>query len=106
MIVQNISDDRKTTDLTCTVPSDESIRAKELMEGLSSNLSYKDFFEVLKKPRNLIVALICQMIMLPLIGIIIISLFPIGPSIFSTVIPKLTRVLLNSPLEEYVTNTP
>ena len=42
MIVQNISDDRKTTDLTCTVPSDESIRAKELMEGLSSNLSYKD----------------------------------------------------------------
>ena len=42
MIVQNISDDRKTTDLTCTVPSDESSRAKELMEGLSSNLSYKD----------------------------------------------------------------
>jgi aspartate kinase len=42
MIVQNISDDRKTTDLTYTVPNDESIRAKELMEGLSSSLSYKD----------------------------------------------------------------
>ena len=42
MIVQNISDDRKTTDLTYTVPNDESIRAKELMEGLSSSLSYKE----------------------------------------------------------------
>ena len=47
-----------------------------IMFSLGLNLSYKDFFEVLKKPRNLIVALICQMIMLPLIGIIIISLFP------------------------------
>ena len=47
-----------------------------IMFSLGLNLSYKDFFEVLKKPRNLIVALICQMIMLPLIGIIIISFFP------------------------------
>ena len=47
-----------------------------IMFSLGLNLSYKDFFEVLKKPRNLIVALICQMVMLPLIGIIIISFFP------------------------------
>ena len=47
-----------------------------IMFSLGLNLSYKDFFEVLKKPRNLIIALICQMIMLPLIGIIIISFFP------------------------------
>ena len=47
-----------------------------IMFSLGLNLSYKDFFEVLKKPKNLIVALICQMIMLPLIGIIIISFFP------------------------------
>jgi aspartate kinase len=42
MIVQNISNDRKTTDLTYTVPHDEVKRAKILMEDLSLNLSYKD----------------------------------------------------------------
>ncbi|MDA9034883.1 aspartate kinase [Hyphomicrobiales bacterium] len=42
MIVQNISGDRKTTDLTFTVPKDEFTKAKTLMENLSSNLSYKD----------------------------------------------------------------
>jgi len=42
MIVQNISGDRKTTDLTFTVPKDEFTKAKSLMENLSSNLSYKD----------------------------------------------------------------
>ena len=42
-----------------------------IMFSLGLNLSYKDFFEVLKKPRNLIIALICQMIMLPFIGIVI-----------------------------------
>ena len=47
-----------------------------IMFSLGLNLSYKDFFEVLKKPRNLIVALICQMLMLPFIGIVIISFFP------------------------------
>ena len=47
-----------------------------IMFSLGLNLSYKDFFEVLKKPRNLVIALVCQMVMLPLIGIIIISFFP------------------------------
>ena len=42
MIVQNISGDRKSTDLTFTVPKDEFTKAKSLMENLSSNLSYKD----------------------------------------------------------------
>jgi len=42
MIVQNISGDRKTTDLTFTVPKDEFTKAKSLMENLSLNLSYKD----------------------------------------------------------------
>ena len=42
MIVQNISGDRKTTDLTFTVPKDEFTKAKSLMKNLSSNLSYKD----------------------------------------------------------------
>ncbi len=42
MIVQNISGDRKTTDLPFTVPKDEFTKAKSLMENLSSNLSYKD----------------------------------------------------------------
>ena len=41
MIVQNISNDRKTTDLTYTVPNDEVDNAKELMDKLSNNLSYE-----------------------------------------------------------------
>lgn len=42
MIVQNISNDRKTTDLTYTVPKDEVDNAKELMDALSNNLSYEN----------------------------------------------------------------
>ena len=42
MIVQNISNDRKTTDLTYTVPNDEVNNAKELMDLLSNNLSYEN----------------------------------------------------------------
>jgi len=41
MIVQNISNDRKTTDLTYTIPNDEVDSAKELMDKLSNNLSYE-----------------------------------------------------------------
>ena len=41
MIVQNISNDRKTTDLTYTVPKEEFDKAKNLMEDLSNNLSYE-----------------------------------------------------------------
>ena len=43
-----------------------------IMFSLGLNLTAKDFLEVVKKPRNLIIALICQMIILPVIGIIII----------------------------------
>ena len=42
MIVQNISNDRKTTDLTYTVPKDEVDNAKQLMDLLSKNLSYEN----------------------------------------------------------------
>ena len=41
MIVQNISNDRKTTDLTYTVPKDEFDNAKGLMDKLSETLSYE-----------------------------------------------------------------
>ena len=47
-----------------------------IMFSLGLNLTTKDFLEVVKKPRNLIIALICQMLILPVIGIIIISFFP------------------------------
>ena len=41
MIDQNISNDRKTTDLTYTVPKEEFDKAKNLMKDLSNNLSYE-----------------------------------------------------------------
>ncbi len=47
-----------------------------IMFSLGLNLTAKDFLEVVKKPKNLIIALICQMIILPVIGIVIISFFP------------------------------
>ena len=47
-----------------------------IMFSLGLNLTVKDFLEVVKKPRNLVIALICQMMVLPIIGIIIISFFP------------------------------
>ncbi|WP_075520692.1 bile acid:sodium symporter family protein [Candidatus Pelagibacter communis] len=47
-----------------------------IMFSLGLNLTVKNFLEVVEKPRNLIIALICQMMILPLIGIIIISFFP------------------------------
>ena len=47
-----------------------------IMFSLGLNLTAKDFLEVVKKPRNLIIAIICQMVILPVIGIIIISFFP------------------------------
>ena len=46
-----------------------------IMFSLGLNLTVKNFLEVVEKPRNLIIALICQMLVLPVIGIIIISLF-------------------------------
>ena len=66
-----------------------------IMFSLGLNLSYKDFFEVLKKPRNLIIALICQMIMLPLIGIIIISFFPMQAEFQLGVFLLFTQIILN-----------
>ena len=47
-----------------------------IMFSLGLNLTVKDFLEVVNKPRNLVIALICQMMVLPIIGIIIISFFP------------------------------
>ena len=38
-----------------------------IMFSLGLNLTTKDFLEIVKKPRNLIIALICQMIVLPVI---------------------------------------
>ena len=46
-----------------------------IMFSLGLNLTVKNFLEVVEKPRNLIIALICQMLVLPIIGIIIISFF-------------------------------
>ena len=47
-----------------------------IMFSLGLNLTVKNFLDIFKKPRNLIIALVCQMLALPLIGIIIISFFP------------------------------
>tara|TARA_Y100000590_G_C15577220_1_gene960904 strand:- start:59 stop:904 length:846 start_codon:yes stop_codon:yes gene_type:complete len=47
-----------------------------IMFSLGLKLSFINFFELLKNPKNLICGLICQLIFLPLIGLIIVSFYP------------------------------
>jgi aspartate kinase len=43
MIIQVVSDDRQTTDLTFTVPSGEFEKAKKIIEGERGKVAYKEF---------------------------------------------------------------
>ena len=47
-----------------------------IMFALGLNLSIKRFFRVFKNPKNFIVGVICQIAILPIIGLIVISLLP------------------------------
>ena len=47
-----------------------------IMLALGLNLSISDFTKVLKKPNNLIVGLISQLIILPFIGLILVKAYP------------------------------
>ena len=47
-----------------------------IMFALGLNLSISDFSKVLKKPNNLIVGLISQLIILPFIGLILVKAYP------------------------------
>ncbi len=47
-----------------------------IMFALGLNLSIKRFFRVFKNPKNFIVGLLCQIVILPIIGLIVISLLP------------------------------
>ena len=47
-----------------------------IMFALGLNLSINDFSKVLKKPNNLIVGLISQLIILPFIGLILVKAYP------------------------------
>ena len=73
-----------------------------IMFSLGLNLTVKDFLEVVKKPRNLVIALICQMMILPIIGIIIISFFPMQAEIQLGVF--LLLILPSAVMSNYATN--
>jgi len=47
-----------------------------IMFALGLNLSINDFYKVLKKPNNLIVGLISQLVILPFIGLILVKAYP------------------------------
>ncbi len=47
-----------------------------IMFALGLNLTLKDFILTIKKPNNLIVGLFCQLIILPLIGLILVKIYP------------------------------
>ena len=47
-----------------------------IMFALGLNLSIKRFLDVFKKPKNFIVGILCQLLILPMIGLMVISYFP------------------------------
>ena len=47
-----------------------------IMFALGLNLSIRRFLRVFSKPKNFIVGLLCQIVLLPIIGLIVISYFP------------------------------
>ncbi len=47
-----------------------------IMFALGLNLTFNDFTKVLKKPNNLIIGLISQLLILPLIGLILVKAYP------------------------------
>ncbi len=47
-----------------------------IMFALGLNLSIRRFLRVFSKPKNFIVGLLCQIVVLPIIGLIVISYFP------------------------------
>ena len=46
-----------------------------IMFALGLNLSIKRFLRVFSRPKNFIVGLICQVLVLPIIGLVVISYF-------------------------------
>jgi len=47
-----------------------------IMYSLGLKLSFINFFDLLKNPKNLIIGLVCQSIFLPIIGLLIVSFYP------------------------------
>jgi BASS family bile acid:Na+ symporter len=47
-----------------------------IMYSLGLKLTFVNFYDLLRSPKNLIVGLICQLIFLPIIGLLIVSFYP------------------------------
>ena len=47
-----------------------------IMYSLGLKLNFINFYELIKRPKNLILGLICQIIFLPIIGLLIVSFYP------------------------------
>ena len=47
-----------------------------IMYSLGLKLTFVNFYELLKSPKNLIAGLVCQLIFLPTIGLLIVSFYP------------------------------
>tara|TARA_B100000029_G_scaffold211798_1_gene209747 strand:- start:3778 stop:4620 length:843 start_codon:yes stop_codon:yes gene_type:complete len=47
-----------------------------IMFALGLNLTIQDFVKTIKKPNNLIVGFLCQLVILPLIGLLLVNLYP------------------------------
>jgi len=52
-----------------------------IMFSLGLGLTGKDFTRVAKKPKDFLVGLICQIILLPIVGFILVKLWPISPEL-------------------------
>ncbi len=52
-----------------------------IMYSLGLGLTGKDFTRVAKQPKDFLVGLICQIILLPIVGFILVKLWPISPEL-------------------------
>ena len=59
-----------------------------IMFALGLNLTIKDFILTIKKPNNLIVGLFSQLLILPLIGLILVKIYPMRDEFQLNGLPK------------------
>ena len=47
-----------------------------IMYSLGLKLTFVNFYDLLRSPKNLVCGLICQLIFLPIIGLLVVSFYP------------------------------
>jgi len=52
-----------------------------IMFGMGLSLTVKDFFQIFSRPKAILIGLVCQLIILPIVGFMLIRVFSLSPEI-------------------------